>query len=53
MTYVLKKYKNILFLTLIMALSFGAWYIFTSRNVNKIPEKADLVLNAPIDLRSI
>jgi len=52
MTYILRKYKNIFFITLILVLSFSVWYIFTSNNINKIPEKADLVLNHTSILRS-
>lgn len=43
MTYLLQKHKNIVFLTLILLLSFGVWYVLTNRNINTIPEKADLV----------
>jgi len=53
MTYILKKHKNTLFLTLILALSFGAWYMFINKNINKIPEKADLVFRSTTISRSI
>lgn len=53
MTYILKRHKNILFLTLILALSFAAWYMFANSNINKIPDKAELVFNHTISLRGI
>jgi len=52
MTYILKKHKNTLFLTLILALSFGAWYMFSNKSINKIPERAEFVFNSII-LRGI
>lgn len=44
MTYLLQKHKNIIFVILLLVLILGAGYIFTNKNINTIPEKADLVL---------
>lgn len=43
MVYLIQKYKNIIYLILLI-LVLGAWYIFVEKNIDAIPEKADLVL---------
>ncbi len=48
MIYTLKKHRNIVVISIILALSFGAWYVLSIKNVNKIPERADLVFNTII-----
>lgn len=53
MIHILRKYKSIFFLTLLVALSFSAWYFFASRNINKVPEKAELVLNSSMISRGM
>ena len=53
MLYILEKNKSILFFLAVVVISFGAWYIFSNKNVNKIPEKADLVFSPKAYLRSI
>lgn len=43
MEYLIQKYKNIIYLILLI-LVLGAWFILTSQNIDAVPEKADLVL---------
>ncbi len=43
MAYVIQKYKNIIYLILLI-LVLGAWFILTSKDIDAVPEKADLVL---------
>lgn len=43
MTYLLEKYKNIIVLTLLLTAIFTILYTFKNKNINAIPEKADLV----------
>ena len=53
MLYILEKNKSILFFLAVLVISFGAWYIFSNKNVNKVPEKADLVFSSKACIRSI
>ncbi|MFW5649491.1 MAG: hypothetical protein ACOCG5_10405 [Candidatus Alkaliphilus sp. MAG34] len=43
MAYLLQKYKNIIYLTLLLIFVLVAWHIFINKNINVIPEKAKLV----------
>ncbi len=43
MVYLIQKYKNIIYLILLV-LVLGTWFIFSSKNIDAVPEKADLVL---------
>ena len=44
MIYLLQKYKNTICLILLLISILGVWYIFANKNINIIPQKADLVL---------
>ncbi len=44
MAYLLQKYKNIICLVLLLVFILGVWYILINKNINFIPEKANLVL---------
>ncbi|HZX21697.1 MAG TPA: hypothetical protein VFF25_04845 [Clostridia bacterium] len=46
MAYLLRKHKNIVCLTLLLVFVLIAWYIFINKDINAIPEKADLVLTS-------
>lgn len=45
MTYILQKYKSTILLILLLTLVFTILYTFTNKNINAVPEKAELVLS--------
>lgn len=44
MAYLLQKHKNMICLALLLVFIVTIWYIFINKNINAVPEKADLVL---------
>ncbi|MDI9476753.1 MAG: hypothetical protein ACOX0L_04995 [Natronincolaceae bacterium] len=53
MAYLLRKHKNIVWLTLLLVFVLIAWYIFINKDINAIPEKADLVLISSNVMRDV
>ncbi|MGB4312339.1 MAG: hypothetical protein WBJ17_05405 [Natronincolaceae bacterium] len=53
MAYLLRKHKNIVCLALLLVFVLIAWYIFINKDINAIPEKADLVLISSNVMRDV